>query len=164
MGAFYECGFTDVNIPNSVTKIGDYAFCACFSMVSVVIPNTVTSIGKYAFAFNWFTLKDVYCYARQVPDTYDGSLFEGSPIGEATLHVPAGSISDYEDAAPWNGFGSIVPLTDNDPVPTGIKNISNNLTAAGQYFAIDGKHTATSRRGVNIIRMDDGTVRKVLVK
>ena len=37
-------------IPNSVTKIGDYAFSGCKSLQSVTIPNSVTSIGYEAFS------------------------------------------------------------------------------------------------------------------
>ncbi len=36
-------------IPNSVTKIGVWAFKGCTSLESIDIPNSVTSIGKYAF-------------------------------------------------------------------------------------------------------------------
>ena len=36
-------------IPNSVTKIGNYAFYSCDSLQSVTIPNSVTSIGDNAF-------------------------------------------------------------------------------------------------------------------
>ena len=37
-------------VPNSVTKIGEFAFCCCSSLTSITIPNSVTSIGKSAFA------------------------------------------------------------------------------------------------------------------
>ena len=37
-----------VNISNSVTTIGDYAFCGCDSLTSVTIPDSVTTIGEYA--------------------------------------------------------------------------------------------------------------------
>ena len=40
---------TDLIIPNSVTSIGDYAFCDCSGLTSVTIPNSVTSIGNSAF-------------------------------------------------------------------------------------------------------------------
>ena len=39
---------TSVTIPNSVTSIGEYAFCGC-RLTSVTIPNSVTSIGASAF-------------------------------------------------------------------------------------------------------------------
>ncbi len=40
---------TDVVIPDTVTKINNYAFYNCTSLESVTIPNSVTSIGDYAF-------------------------------------------------------------------------------------------------------------------
>ena len=39
----------DLIIPNSVTNIGDYAFCGYSGLTSVTIGNGVTSIGKSAF-------------------------------------------------------------------------------------------------------------------
>ena len=40
---------TNLVIPNSVTSIGNYAFCGCSCLTSVTIPNSVTSIGSNAF-------------------------------------------------------------------------------------------------------------------
>ena len=42
-------GCKNTIIPNSVTKIGNFAFGACVSLTSIVIPNSVTEIGHYAF-------------------------------------------------------------------------------------------------------------------
>ena len=48
--AFAYCsGLTSVVIPNSVTSIRDYTFSYCNGLTSVVIPNSVTSIGTSAF-------------------------------------------------------------------------------------------------------------------
>ena len=48
--AFSGCtGFTSITIPNSVTSIGKYAFRGCTGLTSITIPESVTSIGKYAF-------------------------------------------------------------------------------------------------------------------
>ena len=42
-------GCKNTIIPNSVTKIGNFAFDCCDSLTSIVIPNSVTEIGHYAF-------------------------------------------------------------------------------------------------------------------
>jgi len=48
--AFYNCiGLTSVTIPDGVTSIGDDAFSRCLSLTSVTIPNSVTNIGVWAF-------------------------------------------------------------------------------------------------------------------
>ena len=50
VGCFEQCSsLTSINIPNSVTSIGDWAFSGCSSLTSVTIPNSVTSIGGNAF-------------------------------------------------------------------------------------------------------------------
>lgn len=50
-GAFDSCSrLIKVEIPDSVTDIGDRAFFDCCNLTSVVIPDSVTDIGSYAFA------------------------------------------------------------------------------------------------------------------
>ncbi|MDE6059592.1 MAG: leucine-rich repeat protein, partial [Clostridia bacterium] len=41
---------TELNIPDSVTLIGQYAFSGCDSLTSVTIPDSVTKIGSSAFS------------------------------------------------------------------------------------------------------------------
>ena len=48
--AFWNCsGLTSINIPSSVTSIGDNAFEKCSSLTSLVIPSSIYSIPDYAF-------------------------------------------------------------------------------------------------------------------
>ena len=48
--AFANRYITSVDIPDSVTSIGDFAFYYCTGLTSVTIPDSVTSIGKGTFA------------------------------------------------------------------------------------------------------------------
>ena len=100
---------TNLIIPESVTSIGNYAFAKCYRLISITIPNGVTNIGDYAF---WFcsNLQNIYCYAEQVTEI-GNNVFENSNY-DATLHVPAASISAYQAAESWKNFKEIVALPD----------------------------------------------------
>jgi hypothetical protein len=48
--AFGGCLLTDVTIPNSVTRIEDFAFRYCNVLTNIAIPGSVTNIGNQAFS------------------------------------------------------------------------------------------------------------------
>lgn len=130
-------------------------------MVSVIIPNSVTSLGYLVFE-GCTSLKDVYCYAENVPKDY-GAFTDN--IENATLYVPAASLGQYETTAPWSGFGKIVPLTDEETainLPQAEENWTENEVQ--QIYTLDGKPAKTLQKGVIILRTSDGQTKKVLVK
>lgn len=49
--AFIYSNLKSVVIPDSVTKIGDYAFCQCCSLTSIKLPERLTYLGEYAFGY-----------------------------------------------------------------------------------------------------------------
>ena len=116
-------GCQNTIIPNSVTSIGDYTFYAYSSLTSITIPNSVTSIGEWAFSY-CESLTTVICEASNVP-VLGEYVFDGMPLAEATLYVPAESIDDYKAADQWKEFGTILPL---DKAPSAVENTRLPIT------------------------------------
>lgn len=99
----------------------------------------------------------MYCYAENVPFV-DSDVFDQKEV--STLYVPSASIEMYKSAYPWNGFGSILPLTDE---MLAIDNVIQDTHATNSY-SINGTKQSALSKGINIIRMSDGTTRKVYVR
>lgn len=155
--AFSSCNsLTSVIIPSSVSKIGEAAFIGCANLKSVSIPSSVTFIGQQAFC-DCKNLTDVYCYAKEVPQTEYGvfSIFtiEGTHIyvhanENATLHVPESSVEAYKAA--WGGFKNIVPLTEEETTINQIEAITETDT---NWYTLDGNKLAgqPTERGVYLV-------------
>ena len=46
---YYQNAITKIELGDSVTSIGQYAFNSCYSLTSITIPDSVTSIGRNTF-------------------------------------------------------------------------------------------------------------------
>ncbi len=103
-------GLTTITIPNSVKSIDFGAFQGCSSLTSITIPESVTEIDSYAFR-NCRNLRDVYCYAKNVPTT-EADAFRDVNLQNVTLHVPAGEGKSYRTTAPWSSFMTSANDTD----------------------------------------------------
>ncbi|MBP3761494.1 MAG: leucine-rich repeat protein, partial [Ruminococcus sp.] len=73
---------TKIEIPDSVTSIGEYAFFGCSSLTKIEIPDSVTSIGEYAF-FGCSSLTEI-----KVPDSV-------TSIGYGAFYQYADSMGNY---------------------------------------------------------------------
>lgn len=104
----------DVSLPDSVTTIGNHAFCWT-SLKSIDFPCSLVSIGDSAFIL--CDLSNVSCNAERVPecaeDAFDEDIDDDNRI-DSILYVPASMVERYKAAAPWNQFKKIAPIDEEE--------------------------------------------------
>ena len=61
---------TQVGLADTVTSIGDYAFCGFTGLTDFIIPSNITYIGEDAF-YDCTNISDVYCYANPANLTWN---------------------------------------------------------------------------------------------
>ena len=97
---------TKVVIADSVTSIGDYAFCRCAGLTSITLPSSLTSIGSYVF-FDCTGLTEITVEAV-VPPTVGSYNSFYNVSRSIPVCVPAGSVQAYKDAEIWKEFTNII--------------------------------------------------------
>ena len=152
---FYGCtSLKSVSMGDGIDKIGRYAFSGCSALESFSFGTGLKSIGDEAFSDCTGMKKLVSKTA--VPPICGPQALDDINKWECTLYVPQESLDAYKSAAQWKEFFFL---------ETGIKDAvrTSSATESARY-STDGTRLASPQKGINIIRMSDGTVKKVLVK
>ena len=161
--AFSGCSvLTSMTIPNSVISIGYEAFSGCSSLTSVTIGSGVTSLGDGAFD-KCDNLETVVSLIQRVFDT-NSDVFTRTAYINCTLYVLAGTARKYRVAEGWKEFYWI-----EDGIPASIEDVYAELSERDPEvgiarYSMNGQVIAAPQKGVNILRMSDGSVKKVFVK
>ena len=151
--AYAEASGATYTIPDSVTTIGDYAFCNCYSLTSVTIGDSVTTIGDYAFngcsiltsvtipdsvttigteAFRYcYNLTSVYCKATTPPTLGDGYVFDDNAEGRK-ICVPTESVEAYKAATNWSEYAADIVGYNFETGEEEIKNVEFSSATLGQ--------------------------------
>ena len=154
---YSDCSsLTSVNIPSGVTEIGKYTFSGCSSLTSVNIPSSVTSIGERVFEN--CSLSSVYVYA-ETPPSISANAFEGCDSKNCTLYVPKGTYDAYW-LSEWGIFENIVEFD-----ATNIRNIvAEPEVQENARYAVNGQRLTAPVKGINLVKYNNGRVKKEIVK
>ena len=181
--AFYNCtNLSSLTLPSGVKEIGFSAFQGCKSLTSVTIPSGVKYISSFTFyeceslrfinlpsdlkyigeeAFEGCTgLTSIYAFMEK-PCEIDETTFENETIINATLYVPKGSLLDYWDDNQWKKFMNIEEF---DVKSIGSLNTNVNDVQEVSRYSDNGQRLNTPAKGLNIVKYNNGTVKKIMVK
>ena len=103
-------------------------------------------------------LQEVISYIDN-PFNINTNTFSDNAYNNGTLYVPAGTIDKYKATESWKNFINIEEQTS-----TSIADKRNEEINNYKRFTIDGKVVNAPQKGLNIIRMDNGKTKKVVVK
>ena len=155
--AFSNCtNLTAIIIPKGLSFIEQNTFSRCSNLESIILPQNIDSIAWHAF-WGCYNLKSITSLNPTPPIVEDGNEF---PYTTATLYVPTGSKEAYQAANFWKDFMNIVEIDD----PDGISSSTMDELENTSIYDLNGRKLDKPQRGINIIRMSDGTSRKVLIK
>jgi hypothetical protein len=113
--------------------------------------------GKTYYLPRYFT----YTWWDNDGKPHQATRYQYYLIEHATLHVPANLVDSYKQTFPWNMFGNIVALTEED-YPEGIEELIHNsqcIMHNNAIFNLNGQRINTLQKGINIINGN-----KIMVK
>lgn len=155
--AFTACHkLASITLPAGLTNLQSGAFFGCGSLTSIVIPSGVKVIEGKTFA-NCNSLKSIYALNPQGIGI-KGKPFEEYTQSQCTLYVPEGSMYNYQCWEEWNAFNHIVEFS-----PTGINGVHSAAERREvERYDTSGRRQTSPTKGLNIVRFNDGTTRKVM--
>ena len=166
----------------SAVLIGNAAFEHCTSLVSIDIPASVTSIGEWAFWY-CYKLTSFFCHWQEPLELEKDRDSSFNKKKDVTIYVPTGTKSAYESVFPWSEFNNIVEMDYSSIDET--ESIAPTVTVIDGAIVIEGErgaaqavevystggqcvHRGSSTRieglphGVYVVKVGQGTTKVVL--
>lgn len=124
-------------------------------MEELVLGAKITSLSKTAF--QGCVITNIISHIEN-PFPIDDLAFE-YVYDRTPLYVPVGTSDKYKNCAGWKNFTQI-----KEGTPTNIEVATKQQLSKKDIYTLDGKRVSEPQKGVNIVRMNDGATRKVVVK
>lgn len=146
----------NLDIPDSVTTIGDSAFWGCVNIVSTTFGTGLTTINNPSIGsslYNASSLMLVYCKTA-VPPTATGTIFAKS--SNLIIYIPKDSGRDYKTAAGWSEYADCMVLYDyeNNKVDDTDQSYPARDKWIGQWSAESSQSMIITEDGDIVIKND----------
>ena len=145
-----------VILPESITELDTYAFIECYSLTTITIPANVRKIGKMAFE-DCRSMTSFYCCVENPQEIELGEDVFNRINASCILYVPQGCAQAYRNDDRWNAFSEIREFD-----VTQVEPVAPQAAVPVEYYNLSGSKLPAPQQGINIIRYNDGTVRKVI--
>ena len=160
--AFVFSKLTSVTTLASNLAISKHAFSNCLNLTTVDFKGAIASIGDYAFQ-NDRKLSTVKFVGTSIPD-FGKYVFTPKAV-ELKIHVPSGYVDKYKEkiekkpAVLGSKYQVVGDITDGVLNPS----FDGNVFETARYN-VDGTKVTTRTKGLNIIKLSDGSVIKTFEK
>ena len=163
------------NLPNSAFQCtkGNYDKDIIYMAATLYVPRG--RVTMYSNVEGWKKFTNIVETDTKFTLTYmlDGKVYKTYEIQATEVVTP--EPDPYKEGyifSGWSSIPSVMPAEDVtvygsfavDPNFAGIDGVTNDEAEPKAYYSVDGKRIETQQKGINIIRMSDGTTRKVVVK
>ena len=140
-------------------NISKKAFSACTALKKISLGLSLRQIEDGAFS-DCPNLSNITCYSS-IPPYAQFTSFDINAYDMVEVFVPQENLNDYKIDNIWKRFLKLNGLN-----MTGIATPSVSTPEATEVarYTADGHRIYAPVKGLNIIKMSDGTVKKVIVK
>ncbi len=160
--AFYEAKYLkEVIVSEGVRTLGINAFRNMPNLEYLELPSSIKDIASSIYGCP--NLKTIIIRATQKPEMNKNTKTFGNCSPELIIYVPASMLEEYKADKAYSKYAKEIRAIDSRVVGIGQAKTGGDAEVKAIY-STDGTRLNAMQKGVNIVRMSDGTVRKVVRK
>lgn len=153
--AFFECKIKNPVFNQGLEAIEESAFYRIEMGDTISLPSSLNRLGAQVFD-GVYTPKCIEVW-NPVPPKIQSNTFEFAWQFRVAFRVPEGSLEAYKADPMWAKY------TISDNLTGGVGGMEADDPVVTQIYSETGMRLSRMGRGINILRMSDGTTRKVFV-
>lgn len=157
---FNSCeSLSSVELSEGLTAVKAFVFENCSSLKTVTFPSTLTTLSE-STSFGW-SPESLYFLGTQ-PATGERSTDEPfyGLYDKTKVYVPESAFDDYKHSTVFEKFFEEDNLLTFST--TGINTVKDSRIVPVMWFDLSGRQLSAPQKGINIVKMSDGSLRKVM--